>query len=60
MKNIGLVDSLNKGSNTVVDSYIARMDADDISCKIELKNNGTCKKRCADIVEQYSKHFKEN
>ncbi len=45
--NIGLVDSLNKGIEYCNGKYIARMDADDISCKNRLqiqmtylKNNG--------------------
>lgn len=57
-KNIGLVDSLNKGLEYCSGSYIARMDADDISMQNRIeKQMELAKKECADIVGANTQTF---
>ena len=57
-KNIGLVDSLNKGLEYCSGSYIARMDADDISMQNRIeKRMELAKKECADIVGANTQTF---
>ena len=44
-KNLGLAESLNIGIDNIQTKYIARMDADDISCKDRLKTQLTYLKK---------------